>query len=441
MAYMTYLYETYGSLVSLGRGTTDFIFIFDPAYNYRFFTETDLFYTDDFSSMPFVPDKGIFKQLTYGLHLINGEKHRQQRRLMMPPFHNKRLVTYRDTMVDLTERQLHSWRPGQEREIFREMKQLSMAIGIKTLLGLDPDQEGRLVGEMVDDFMTRLFSIPSLLLRFEIPGLPYYQMVRRGEAVVKRLQAMIERKRAHPDDSGDVLSTMLQVRDEDGSRLSDSELIGQSMTIFRGAYPSTTLALVWTLLLLAQHPDQLADLQDELTGLLHGEAPTAEQLKDLPLLDGAIRETMRLLPPALWTIRRAISPFTLGPYDLPAETHLLASAFVTHRQPDLYPNPRRFDSHRWLHLKPSAYEYFPFSAGPRLCLGATFAMMSMKIILAILLQRYELRPRPHLKIDCGGIRGPEVKHPLPMIITPVRNRLGFKQPITGNIRTLIEFED
>jgi cytochrome P450 len=95
---------------------------------------------------------------------------------------------------------------------------------------------------------------------------------------------MIERKRATPNDAGDVLSMLLQVHDEDGNRLSDGELIGQAGTIFRGAYPSTTLALVWTLLLLAQHPRQLADLKDELAGTLRGDAPTVEQLKALPLL-------------------------------------------------------------------------------------------------------------------------------------------------------------
>jgi cytochrome P450 len=312
------------------------------------------------------------------------------------------------------------------------MKQLSMAIGIKILLGLDPEREGRLVGEAVDDFMNRLFSIPALLLPFDIPGLPYYRLLRRGEMVVDRLQAMIDRRQAAPNSEADVLSLLLQVRDEDGSQLSNSELIGQSMTIFRGAYPSTTLTLVWTLLLLARHPRQLADVYDELHTQLRGAAPTVEQLKSLPLLDGAIRETMRLLPPALWTIRRAVAPFALGPYDLPAGIHVLASAFVTHRRPDLFPAPTKFNLYRWLTIKPTAYEYFPFSAGPRLCLGATFAMMSMKIILAILLQRFSLTPAANGRIDCGGIRGPEVKHPLLMTISTA-GRPPTQTPIRGNI--------
>jgi cytochrome P450 len=150
---------------------------------------------------------------------------------------------------------------------------------------------------------------------------------------------------------------------------------------------------------LTQHPRVLADLCDELQEKLHGDAPTFEDLSELTLLDQVVKESLRLFPPAPMNHRITARDSELGDYRIPAGTEILASIYHTHRMPELYPDPLAFRPQRWAGLDPGPYAFNPFSAGPRMCIGATFALFEIKIVLALLLQRFRFELVPNQRIN------------------------------------------
>jgi cytochrome P450 len=234
---------------------------------------------------------------------------------------------------------------------------------------------------------------------------------------------------------------LIHARDEDGTRLTEDELIGQANLLFLAGHETTANALTWTLFLLSQHPQVLADLHDELSGKLHGDPPTVEQMAELPLLERVIKESMRLLPPVPLGSRTATKPTELGPYLLPQWTEIVFSQYHTHHAADLYPEPERFRPDRWLGLNPSAYEYIPFGGGPRLCVGAAFAMMEMKVVLPLLLQRYRLELVPGARIDRFVNMTMAPKYGMPMVVRPQdREFARGKTAVHGDVREMVELD-
>jgi len=441
VAFMHRLNQTYGNIVALARGHTDYVFVFGPEYNQQVLSNPDVFHASDADNGPIRLTEGtaLARIFSNGLNQMNGPRHKQQRRLMMPALHKKRIEAYRDDIVALTERRLAGWRPGQSVDILKEMRQLTLSIAVKTLLGLDPNLEGETTRRTVERWQNLFFAIPTILLPFNIPGLPYRRLLALTERLAGEFQAMIDRKRAAGIDEGDALSMLMQAQDEDGARLTDDELIGQAGTLFVAGHETTASALTWTLFLLSQHPRVLTDLLDEINGALRGEAPRVERLGELPLLERVIKESMRLLPPFIWQLRISSVPFDLGPYHLPPKTTVALSSIITHRIPDLYPQPNKFLPERWLGIDPSPYEYLPFSAGPRMCLGAAFAMLEIKLVLPIILQRYRLTLPPKTRVDRSGLVLSAPKGGLPMRIA-AQDRQFTKSEVRGNIRSWVDLD-
>jgi cytochrome P450 len=233
-----------------------------------------------------------------------------------------------------------------------------------------------------------------------------------------------------------VLASLVHAHDEDGAKLNEDELIGHAFTLFVAGHETTANALTWTLFLLSQHPHICADLLDELDGALHGEAPTIEQLPQLPLLDGVVKESLRLLPPAAIGARVASAPCELGGFALPKGASIIYSEFITQRMPELYEEPDRFKPQRWATLERSAYEYLPFSAGRHRCIGAEFATQEMKLVLPMLLQHYRFSVVPNAKIDTNLSMRPA--HGMPMHVV-AQDRQFQQVPVRGGIHRLIDF--
>jgi cytochrome P450 len=202
--------------------------------------------------------------------------------------------------------------------------------------------------------------------------------------------------------------------------------------------PSYQLAaLAWTLLLLAQQPRILADVVDELDSVLHGGAPTLEQLPRLPLLERVIKESMRVLPPASVMSRVSTEPFQLGPYAMPKGSIVTISPYITHRLPELYPEPRAFKPERWETVDASPYDYIPFGAGPRMCIGASFAMMEIKPVLAMVLQRYRLTVVPGTRVNYQVKITLSPKGGLPMIVAR-QDRHFRTTEVRGTVQRLVD---
>jgi cytochrome P450 len=432
------LHREYGEVCTLTQGELSVLCLFGPTYNQQVLSDRNLFHNNDKAFFP-VPETA--RQLLSGLTSMNGELHRRQRKLMMPPFQRSRVEGYRDDMVALTERALSRWTPGRTLDVSGEMTELTLQIALHCLFGIEDEQQAHTLGHLGMDFLEGLTSPAVMMLPRAVPGTPYARFVRTSHALHARLLELIRHKRTLPE-GRDVLSMLLRAHDEDGSALTDEELLGQASVIYVAGHETTSHTLSWTLFLLSQHPRVLADLEDELSGTLRGAAPSVEQLSQLPLLDAVVKESMRLLPATpLLFVRFATDAFQLGPYALPKGTGVMLSPLVTHRLPDLYPEPDRFLPERWQRLQPSLYEYLPFGAGPRMCLGATFASQEVRLVLATLLQRFRLSLAPEARVSCqvrGITLGP--RHGMPMRVGRRDTPLPPPARVRGDISRIVRLE-
>jgi cytochrome P450 len=237
-----------------------------------------------------------------------------------------------------------------------------------------------------------------------------------------------------------VLSILIEAHDEDGVGLTDDELVGHVSVLFIAGHETSAFTLAWTLFLLAQHPRANADLEAELRSALRGDAPTAESLARLPLLDAVVRESMRLLPPTPFLfVRRGTSAFSLGPYSLPAGAQVILSPLVTHRARSIYTEPKRFLPGRWDTISPGPYEYMPFGAGPRFCVGAAFGAQLVRITLAVLVQRFRFTLLLDARIarKAQGITmGP--RYGMPMRVARHDGQLAPPSRVQGDIHELVD---
>jgi len=221
---------------------------------------------------------------------------------------------------------------------------------------------------------------------------------RKLRAAVKFLdetvQAMIDDRRAHPTEHADLLSRLLEVRDEDdGAGMSDKQIRDEILTLFVAGHETTATALAWSMYLLTRHPAIYAAAQAEADAL--GAAPTVADLPKLPLMLRIFKEALRLYPPVYFDGRQALDDTSLDGVACPEGTVVVFAPYALHRRPDLWPDPERFDPDRFLpaaEATRSRYAWLPFGIGPRVCIGMGFALMEGQLILARMLQtaRYEL---------------------------------------------------
>jgi cytochrome P450 len=350
---------------------------------------------------PKVTDRQMpVKRMMTGLFHVNGGEHRRHRRLLMPAFHKTRIDTYRDDMVRITEDLVRRYRAGETRDVHADMTELTLRVATKTLFGGDEGERGVTLARMMQKWLVTVVSLGMILPRFDLPGMPYRRFLDFTRAIDALTVAIVHDKRAHgPNGATDMLSTLIAARDDDGSALDEDELIGHAGVIFAAGHETSTNALAWTLLLLSQHPHVARELEEELDGALHGEAPTVDDLARLPLLDAVVKESMRVLPPVPLHPRIVAEDSELGGYRLPAGSEIFLSIFHMHHDPTVFSEPDLFRPRRWETIKPTVYEYNPFSAGPRMCIGASFATMEIKIVLATLLQRFRLEIPEGARVD------------------------------------------
>ncbi len=434
LRYLRWTYKTYGSISGIQRGDTSSIFAFGPEYNRLLLSNSTLFYTI-FETI--TPKRSKQRRRGIGLLNMNGEQHKQQRKLMMPAFHRKQVEGYCADMAAYTEALLNRWRPGQQLDMAEEMRELTMRIAVKTLFGLDLAEGVHDVGESLQQLLDAgIFSPAVAFFPLDLPGTPYRRVLKLGERFEQEIMQLIAIKRANPAEQRDILATLIHARDEEGGKMTDTELIGQANTLFIAGHETSSNALTWTLFLLAQHPQHFADVVDELDNVLGGAAPAVEQLGKLTKLEHVIKESMRIIPPAALMSRISTGPFELGPYSFPKDTFITFGQIITHHMPELYAEPARFNPGRWETIDPSPYEYLPFGAGPRMCIGATFAMTEIKLILAMLLQRYRPAVPAGAQID-WQLRVTLAPRATPMIVH-AQDRQFRKEPVHGNIHELVD---
>jgi cytochrome P450 len=433
IARLRQLYATYGDIVVLTKNNPMFVFAFGPQHNFRLLSNPDLFHASSERSLKKIPrGTALTRILLNNLQRMEGDQHKQQRRLMMPAFHKEQIVNYHRAMIDQTQHLLDRWEVGREFDLLREMQRLTQSITNKTVFGLDDEKEVARLSDLIHK-LTKVMALAAGMT-VDVPGSPYHRALQMAQKFEAEMRAIIEQKRAQPE-ATDMLAVLIQAHDEDGEKLSDDQLIGQIFAFYTTAYQTTANALTWTNFLLEQHPHIFANLLDELDEKLHGAPPTIEQLQELPLLECVVKESLRLFPPAIIGQRIAMSTCELGGYELAAGTTIVYSEFITHRMPELYAEPNRFQPERWLTLERSPYEYLPFSAGQHGCIGASFAMQELKTVLAMMLQRYRLAVRPNVKLSVDFTM--HAKPGMPVRIF-AQDRQFKRTPVHGPIQDMVE---
>jgi len=318
--------------------------------------------------------------------LLDESDHLEQRRLLLPAFHGERMQRMTDVMVQLTDAELDAWPTGEPVVLHPRLQGLTLEIILRSVFGLGAgprlDRLRTLLGEVLSSAESPLSVVPTLqrALRWT-PTQRRFQAAHRR--VDEELFALIGERRAEADpDADDVLAMLLQARHEDDSPMSDAELRDELMTALVAGHETTASQLAWALERLAREPEVTAGLVTELeagAGDAYLSATITEILRLRPVLPNAEpRLTMREV--------------TVGGFTYPPGVVLLASAYLVHHDPELYADPDAMRPERFLEQPPGTYTWIPFGGGRRRCLGASFAIAEMKIVLAAVLRRFELEP-------------------------------------------------
>ena len=363
-----------------------------------------------------------------GLITSQGETWLRQRRLAQPAFHRTRISAMGAQMVraaeELSERWSESRRTGAPRHAVQDMMALTLRIVGEALFGTDVREETEQVGEafnLISEQSVERFRTMRLLP----PILPtaYDRAFRRATRTMREVVArVIARRREHLEDRGDLLSMFMLARDEEtGEQMSDLHLQDEVLTMMLAGHETTATVLAWTWALLEQNPDTERKLHAELDSVLGGRAPTVEDVPRLVYTRQVLDETLRLYPPVYILSRKVLEDDTICGYQILGGSWLDISPYVTHRLPEFWPDPERFDPERFTPERIAArprYAYYPFLGGPRQCIGNNFALMEGTLLLATLARHhrprmvkgYTPRPEPLITLRPTG--------DLPVIITP-----------------------
>jgi cytochrome P450 len=348
----------------------------------------------------FIKSKGVRHSLGFlgdGLLTSEGSFWRRQRRLAQPAFHRERIDAYGGVMVECAERAISGWKGSETRDVHEDMARLALDVVAKTLFGTLLTVEFEEVGAALETITQRFTGRGGVL--FHIPekvptpaNLRFRRAIQLLDGIIYKI---IEGRRAGGERDGDLLSMLLEARDEEtGESMSDRQLRDEIMTIFLAGHETTANALSWTWYLLARHPEAEARLLEELGEVLEGCAPTVGDLPRLRYTDMVVKESMRLYPPAWAFGRETVEDCKIGGYHVPAGTQLVMSQWVMHRDPRYYERAGEFRPERWVDgsvEKLPPYAYFPFGGGPRLCIGRSFAKMEAVLLLATIAQKFRLR--------------------------------------------------
>jgi cytochrome P450 len=319
--------------------------------------------------------------------LLDGPEHLRQRKLMLPSFHGERMQRYGAAMTAITEREVATWRAGETMQLEPRMQHITLEVILRTVFGLDEGE--RLVElrdklrRLLDAGSSPLTLIPSMR-RSDRAGHPvgiFARLMARKAEVDAILYDEIARRRAASDltQRDDILSLLLQARDDQGGAMTDQELRDELMTLLAAGHETTATSLAWFFELILRHPDAMRRLEEELA---RGETA---------YLDAAIKETMRLRPVVPVVVRHLLDPLEVSGHRLPAGTIVGCNIVLTHRHEPTYPEPEAFRPERFLGKATETYSWIPFGGGIRRCLGASFAHYEMRTVIPTILARTRLR--------------------------------------------------
>jgi cytochrome P450 len=363
--------------------------------------------------------------LGQGLVTNVGESWLQQRRLMQPAFHRKRLAAFGTLMTDATVTMLDQWQRLAERDqpldVAAEMLRLTLRIAGQALFNIDLSDESHTVGQAVatvNKLLSEYLTAPFPPLSIPTPRSRRLQAARRTlDQVVHDI--IVQRRQQHAD-TGDLLSMLLLTRDEaTGQGMNEQQIRDEVLTLLIAGHETVATALIWTWYLLSQHAEVERRLYSELDEVLSGHLPTVDHLNRLSYTHMVTQEVLRLYPPAWIFGRKAIADDEIGGYVIPAGSMIVLSPYMTHRHPAFWEHAEVFDPKRFAPDQAAGrprYAYFPFGGGPRVCIGNNFALMETQLVLATIAQHYQLRLVPGHPVEPEAFLSLRPRSGLPMTL-------------------------
>jgi cytochrome P450 len=339
-----------------------------------------------------------------GLLVNEGDFWRRQRGLMTRAFTPKRTDSYGEAMATISEGFASRLEDGQVLDIHDAMNRVTMEIVAKTLFDSDVAHEGGAIGRALELVMEFYANSPEAM--FRVPGwvpTPRLRRFAEGKAVIDRvIGGIIEERRASGVDHGDLLSAMLEARESDGERMTETQLRDECVTLFVAGHETTAVLLAHLFVLLSKHPEVAARIRAEVAQVKGSGPLTVEDVRSLPYTEQVVHEGLRLYP-SVWTVaREVVADCEVGGVQLAKGTQLLASQWAMHRDARYYENPEAFVPERWTPAFKKSLPrgaYFPFGDGPRVCIGNHFAHLEAMLILASIVQRWELDLLPGTRLE------------------------------------------
>jgi cytochrome P450 len=371
----------YGDAVTFGTlFDSKFVMLFDPSLVKQVFqgSATQLRAGEANAMLgPIVGERSVL--------LLDGAEHLRHRRLLLPPFHGKRMQAYADVMRKSADREIDEWPVGEPFPLLPSMQSLTLRVIMRAVFGFEPgaaeEQLRDRVRAMIEPMARpRGLMLLFMLARFGTDRAALARLQANRRAVDEILFEEIARRREDPELEGrdDVFSALMLAQDEDGDRLSDQEVRDELVTLLLAGHETTATGLAWAFDLLLHSP------------AVHRRAAEG----DAEYLDAVVKEALRLRPviPGVGRVVRE-EPLALNGWVIPPGVEINPSIRMIHRRPDLYPDPGAFRPERFLGPDaPDTYTWIPFGGGTRRCLGASFAQVEMRIVLRRVLERCALRP-------------------------------------------------
>ncbi len=351
------------------------------------------------------------------LILIEGDRHKQRRKLLLPPFHGERMQTYSKLICDLTHNIISQLEPNQP-FIAREVTQeISLQVILEAVYGLQDNERSvelkQRIAKLANIFESTLTSAFLFFpwLQTDLGAWsPWGNFVRQQKAIDKAIyQELTARRTQDNSQSQDILSLMMSAKDEAGEGMKDIELRDELMTLMLAGHETTATAIAWALYWVHRHPEIKTKLEAEIASL--GADPDPMEIAKLPYLDAVCKETLRIYPVAMLTFPRVVQePTELMDYKLETGQVLMGCIYLLHQREDVYPEPLKFKPERFLEREFDPYEFFPFGGGKRRCIGEALAKLEMKLVVATIIAQYDLElidSKPEVPVRRGVTLAPK----------------------------------
>lgn len=398
LGYVGDMWQTYGDLFQLDFGARKLTLAIHP----DMVRHISVTHRDNYDKLhSYAPTRRYL--LGDGVLTSTGDMWRQQRRLMAPFYTPRGVQDYAEIMLRDGQMLVERWErlasSDDVVEVSEEMTFITASIILKAMFSIETDDEIIGIKDAVDAMIGFTSERQTMPIKFPlwVPTQHNQRYLRSRHQVHTYINSVIAQRRAIPeaDWPNDLLTRLMRARDEEtGQAMSESLLRDESITTFFAGHETTARTLTFACYALAANPAVMDKLAAELDTVLGGRVPTVEDLHHLPYTLQVIKETLRLYPPAPFYVRDAKADDVIEGYTVTSGASMMLSPYFTHRHPDFWPDPERFDPDRWTPERVAQqhpYAYHPFAAGQRICIGNNFSLLETHILLALIAQKFVTR--------------------------------------------------